>query len=369
MALNAASISGSHPPRMDVDIDDEDEVDQLDSDLDGEDELDEEGRASSSKSRPRRTGERTPGHTLIPATRIENILHADGAGAHMSKEALFMLSVAAEEFVKRLAQAGQHIAETQNHSVVSYRDVAYAAQARQDFQFIRDMIPPPIPLTYALQLKAAREKALAEEDPAIAPPIPQEAIPIPTTPQTPPEEPRFRLRTNHANSRERLNSTSNASASASRRHRDSRGRWTHSSGRTDEGGSSAVSSAVSTPPAATASAGGNSRPSSARIRNRTSRASEGRPLSVPGNGAHLLNGASAPMHVGMPPPALPSGYHVPPSVRAEDAWPPPGHYTGPASGYLDEPRMMFNAPSRGNGMTDAPGRTIYSHQRPPQMNR
>lgn len=66
---------------------DEEEVDQLDSGLDSEEEMDELDEATPvpsvsapvNKPRPKKTGERLPGHTILPATRVENILMGSGA--------------------------------------------------------------------------------------------------------------------------------------------------------------------------------------------------------------------------------------------------------------------------------------------------
>lgn len=54
----------------------------------------------------------------------------------------------------------------------------------------------------------------------------------------------------------------------------------------------------------------------------------------------------------------------PPSGQAPSQR-PHTHFTGPASGYLDDPshRLLFDG--RGGGMTGNPGRTIYSQQRAP----
>ena len=94
--------SSASAPYDQIEIDD-DEEDQLASDTDeqpqttrapdGEelepDPDDEEARGAGhapnttsttngKRKHPRKTGERVPGHTLLPATRLENILRADG---------------------------------------------------------------------------------------------------------------------------------------------------------------------------------------------------------------------------------------------------------------------------------------------------
>jgi histone H3/H4 len=41
----------------------------------------------------------------------------------VSKEAVFLISVATEKFIERLAQAGQRIAERQSRATVQERDI------------------------------------------------------------------------------------------------------------------------------------------------------------------------------------------------------------------------------------------------------
>lgn len=353
-----------------MDMDDEEEVDQLDSDLDEDDNIVPNGSPSSSKTRPRRTGERLPGHTLIPHTRVENILHADGSGGHMSKEALFALSVATEEFVKRLAQASERAAGVQKHSIVNYRDVASVTKTYPQFKFLQDMIPAPTTLTHALQLRAAREKELADDDPAIAPPPPV-ALPIP--PPDPSTQQAFleataaksRTRARQSNGQEKPNGTASTSSSNPRRQRDNRGRYSQTAQNGEEGASESRS--------VSAHAASVTRTSSVRVRSRSTRGSDAQE-SASMNGVHRTNGAESASHGAMLPPAVPpprasyAAEHPPnPNLRHEGTW-MPGHYTGPASGYLDDHRVLFGG-MRGGSMTDAPGRTIYSQQRPTHSNR
>jgi len=64
----------------DSDVEADLEVDQLDSDTDPEEQVD-TAKASKAKNGSTRPGERVPGHTLLPAVRIENMLQADGRHA------------------------------------------------------------------------------------------------------------------------------------------------------------------------------------------------------------------------------------------------------------------------------------------------
>lgn len=89
LGANSVHISALRQSTHDELSVDEEEVDQLDSGLDSEEEVDELEEAAPaasasvsapvSKPRPKKTGDRIPGHTILPATRVENILQGSGA--------------------------------------------------------------------------------------------------------------------------------------------------------------------------------------------------------------------------------------------------------------------------------------------------
>ncbi|THH01575.1 hypothetical protein EW026_g1164 [Hermanssonia centrifuga] len=181
MALPATSISSAAPrPSEDVDVDmtsddsENEEIDQLDSDTTEEEEIPIGDTLSpTSKARLKRAGERVPGQSIIPAARIEHILGAEGVGGHMSKEAIYMLSIATEEFVKRLTHAGQRQASVQKRSMIQYLDL--------------ETIPMPLTLAEALERRAAKARELLEPEtaaptPSIHSPMP---MPMPTSISTP----------------------------------------------------------------------------------------------------------------------------------------------------------------------------------------
>ncbi|OBZ71651.1 hypothetical protein A0H81_08329 [Grifola frondosa] len=295
-ANDGQSLSHDTP---DIDTENEDEeFDQLDSDLNEEN----EGQsASSSRSRQHKYGVREPGHTLIPAPRLENILYADGSGGHMSKEAVFMLSIATEEFVRRLTEAGHRRADEDKRSVINYRDVAAVPQQQPQFAFLQDTIPPPISLSEALERRAAKERALLEDDPATSAAVTPSAlatgVPLPT------QTSRLKGKSRQSgcaqpNGNEKTNGSTSANTGAgTKRQRDSKGRWSHSGEQTPEGGDAGTSASVGT------------RTASTRTRTRTARAG---PAPVPA--APATNGMHALPHgrPGEQPPwaALPPGYGV-----------------------------------------------------------
>ena len=74
MNIDGPSLFPDFGPVYESDIEAELEVDQLDSDSDNEDPID----ADILKNGTGRAGERVPGHTLLSAVRIENMIQADG---------------------------------------------------------------------------------------------------------------------------------------------------------------------------------------------------------------------------------------------------------------------------------------------------
>ena len=78
MNLDGPSLPADYGPVYESDIEAELEVDQLDSDSDNDDAVDPTKTNSTSKNGTGRAGERVPGHTLLSAVRIENMIQADG---------------------------------------------------------------------------------------------------------------------------------------------------------------------------------------------------------------------------------------------------------------------------------------------------
>ncbi|KDQ62431.1 hypothetical protein JAAARDRAFT_203570 [Jaapia argillacea MUCL 33604] len=354
------SLQGDSMDLAGYETQEEDEdVDQLDSDTDVEQTPASGGPSSASTKKPRsrKSAERKPGHTLLPAARVENILHADGmTGVNMSKEALFMVSIATEEFLKRLAQAGHHRALSERRSTITYHDMAMAAQEHPQFALLQDAIPLPLPLSVALERRSAKEKAILEEDPATSnathtPHLLGHNQTLAVKAKSKPKP---------STSKDKANGVSAVSKEI--RQRDNKGRW--STGGSANGETSQSGSPGPTP---------NGTPS------RRSRATSREtgpgyqppmnpypiaelPRSSLGTGADVANGISThgrpPSWSSMPPPDHIHGSpdesdDVEPRLDQrgqgpfEERW--PGQYTGPASGFL--------------GLTQDPGRTIYSQRR------
>ncbi|KAI0300282.1 hypothetical protein BC826DRAFT_668924 [Russula brevipes] len=198
--LDGSSTSAPYD-RIEIDDDEEDQLasdndeqpqivhapdgEELEPDPDDE-EAREGGQTQSSattngkRKHQRKSGERVPGHTLLPATRLENILRADGESGPMSKEAQFALSIATEEFIKRFTRAGHQLASGDKRSIISYRDMAAVAAHSPPLKFLEDVVPLPMPLSLALETRALKEKERVDEDPALSARPAPSALPKPT---------------------------------------------------------------------------------------------------------------------------------------------------------------------------------------------
>ncbi|KAF9534472.1 hypothetical protein CPB83DRAFT_844276 [Crepidotus variabilis] len=190
MASNSAGpsfVTAVSPP-YESDVEAELEVDQLDSDSEEVDELADPAKPATSKNGGTRPGERVPGHTLLPASRIENMIQADGVTGSMamSKEASFVLSIATEEFIKTFIQAGHREANVHRRNQINYLDMATTTQQYQEFMFLSDTIPPPMSLVDAIVHHREKQKELFEDNPALAPlsPPPSTWMPPPPVPHS-----------------------------------------------------------------------------------------------------------------------------------------------------------------------------------------
>lgn len=307
-----------------TDSENEAEVDELESDTDPEDELAASASANQKKS-GRRLGERVPGTTLLPPSRVENIVQPD-TSITMSKEALFILSVATEEFIKRMAQAGHRQAAAKRRGTVNYSDLACSTQQYQEFMFLQDTIPEPISLAEALDRRAMKEKEDLEANPAMSTTHRQSPPFIAVSAPHLNGKPKAKPRPSVANGRE--TSSASANGSSKREHR-----------RNEDGMDGVVSRSRST-----------------RVAHEDRYAGpEERASSDVGNETGVHQAALSPRH---------STSGLQDTGRSPREFAPnwPGHYTGPASGFLQDAHGGFN---RGIASQN-PGRTIYSQQSRPE---
>ncbi|WVQ90401.1 hypothetical protein IAS59_004181 [Cryptococcus gattii] len=113
--------------------------------------------------------EKQPGTTMFPVTRVKKIVKADRDIDIMSSEAVFMVSVAAEYFIKHFMEEGYTKARLEKRKLINYRDMANVVARSEEFDFLKDVIPTPMPLSEAIEKrkrKVAAEENLDEDAPA-----------------------------------------------------------------------------------------------------------------------------------------------------------------------------------------------------------
>ncbi|KAL5482594.1 DPB3 [Sanghuangporus weigelae] len=83
---------------------------------------------------------REEGRSLLPISRVQRIIKADKDLPVVAKEAVFAISIAAEEFIKRVTAASQRQAERENRTTVQKKDLATVASRADEFFFLEDIL-------------------------------------------------------------------------------------------------------------------------------------------------------------------------------------------------------------------------------------
>ncbi|WVN89978.1 uncharacterized protein L203_105208 [Cryptococcus depauperatus CBS 7841] len=105
--------------------------------------------------------EKQPGTTMFPTSRIKKIVKADRDIDIMSSEATFMVAIAAEYFIKHFMEEGYTKARLEKRKIVNYKDMANVVARSEEFDFLKDVIPIPMPLSEALE---CRKRKVATEE-------------------------------------------------------------------------------------------------------------------------------------------------------------------------------------------------------------
>ncbi|KAK8853403.1 hypothetical protein IAR55_004109 [Kwoniella newhampshirensis] len=109
--------------------------------------------------------EKQPGTTIFPLSRIKKIVKADKDLDTMSSEAVFMVAVATEYFIKHFMEEGYTKARLEKRKIVNYKDLAAVVARSEEFDFLKDVIPAPMLLSEALELR--KQKLAADENPSL----------------------------------------------------------------------------------------------------------------------------------------------------------------------------------------------------------
>ncbi|PBK75035.1 histone-fold-containing protein [Armillaria solidipes] len=84
---------------------------------------------------------REAGKSLFPVSRVQKIIKADKDIPIIAKEATFLISLATEEFIKRLCEAAHKSAERNSRQTVQHKDLATIVRKDDEFLFLEDIIP------------------------------------------------------------------------------------------------------------------------------------------------------------------------------------------------------------------------------------
>ncbi|KAF9068638.1 hypothetical protein BDP27DRAFT_1327039 [Rhodocollybia butyracea] len=83
---------------------------------------------------------RDSGKSLLPFSRVQKIIKADKDIPIIARDATFLISLAAEEFIKRLCQAGKRVAEKERRTTVQHKDIATVVRKADEFMFLDEII-------------------------------------------------------------------------------------------------------------------------------------------------------------------------------------------------------------------------------------
>ncbi|KAI5896396.1 uncharacterized protein SCHCODRAFT_02614728, partial [Schizophyllum commune H4-8] len=127
-------------------------------------------KGKKKRKAPAPEAEREPGKTLLPFTRVQKIIKADKEIQMIARDATFLISLAAEEFIRRFVQAGQRVAEREKRATVQHRDLATVVRKADEFIFLEEIIPWTSPDPAPKRGKKKKEDEEAKKNAAAAPP-------------------------------------------------------------------------------------------------------------------------------------------------------------------------------------------------------
>ncbi|KAI9058457.1 histone-fold-containing protein [Trametes sanguinea] len=127
--------------------------------------LNEAAESSAAAAKPKKakapdTLVREPGKSVLPYSRVQKILKADKELVMVQREATFLISRATEEFIGRLAEAAQKLAERERRTTVQAKDIVATVRRAEEFAFLEELFP----WSELDQATRRKPKALQEKD-------------------------------------------------------------------------------------------------------------------------------------------------------------------------------------------------------------
>ncbi|KAF9463018.1 histone-fold-containing protein [Collybia nuda] len=84
---------------------------------------------------------REEGKSLLPFARVQRIIKADKDIPIITKDAIFLISLATEEFIKRITEGSQRVASREQRITVQHKDIATVVRKADEFMFLEEIIP------------------------------------------------------------------------------------------------------------------------------------------------------------------------------------------------------------------------------------
>lgn len=84
--------------------------------------------------------QRELGKSILPFSRVQKIIKADKELPIVARDATFLISLATEEFIRRLSEACQKLAEREKRATVQQKDVASVVRRAEEFMFLEEII-------------------------------------------------------------------------------------------------------------------------------------------------------------------------------------------------------------------------------------
>ncbi|UZJ54619.1 hypothetical protein CBS101457_003939 [Exobasidium rhododendri] len=91
--------------------------------------------------------------TVFPLARISRIVKIDKEIEMTSKDAIWTISIATELFIKHLTDSAYAKARLDKKKTITYKELASVVEIQSEFSFLQDVIPQPISLAKALELR------------------------------------------------------------------------------------------------------------------------------------------------------------------------------------------------------------------------
>lgn len=115
--------------------------------------------------------EKSVGTTILPVTRVTRAAKQDKDIKIVSKEAVFLISIATEFFVKKLTNSAFERSKRERRVFVKYNDVASAVKRNPEYDWLEEVIPASVPLSTIL-----RDPTIPSSSTAITNSLPTETL-------------------------------------------------------------------------------------------------------------------------------------------------------------------------------------------------